>query len=93
MADDQYPETSYILNGLREFIIQRFNPASLMKDPKKGLAKKEELLKKITHEFLLKHDREYLKHEAQIAENVKDFFTEFLIVNPEESSSSSSSST
>jgi len=81
MEENEHPETSYILDGLRELMIQRFKPLQLSVDSKKGLAVKEELLSKITHDFLLKNVKNYLEYEAQVALHVKDNYTTFLIQN------------
>lgn len=68
------PETSYILDAYKEFIVQKFDPSLIYpSDPAKGLEYRERILAMYTHEFLAENIENYKALEEEAALDPENF--------------------
>ena len=72
------PTTSYILDGLRDSYIKNADPSKMGQTPLDGLKKKEERIKRFTHEELAKNIKNYETKEARIAATLGSNFSKLL---------------
>ena len=73
------PKTNFILNGLRDFYIDRVDPSRLSKDPVEGLKEKERKLATITHEYLDKNIKNYEEKEEKVFKDLGNNFSKLLL--------------
>jgi len=73
------PQTSFIRDALRDYIIHVVNPSDLSDDLAEGLKEKEEDLAMMTHDFLNENVDNYAEVEAQVAATLGSDLSKFLL--------------
>ena len=74
------PDSEFIVNGAKESIIGKVNPANLHSNLEDGIQIKEDLIDNITHESLYANDNfDYDELESIINRTLGDDYTKFLL--------------